>query len=293
MIILVTRERYKELLSNFSFLSINYLGKRLLLAVGLFTIILAILYFSVLPDRISLELGKPSPTTIFAPREAVDYYTTNQHREEAAAAVPEAFDFEPGVLLEITDELNVFLEGIYEIRQMEIEDAEKVDLLMEHFPFELEKSTAGLFISTERNVLEELKEDAGIIIQNVMDQGVKEAGMDNAGRQIVQELNLLPYRKELKDPISEVAKILIRPNLVYNEDATLKSREQARQAVEQVRILKGTRIISEGETVTERHIAQLEALGLQRTFTDYSILLGLAFLLLALFIIGGYYLYLY
>lgn len=290
---MTTREKYKQLISSFSFLSTNYLGKRLLLTVGLFVIILSILYLSVLPDSVSLELGRPSPTTIFAPREAVDYYATKQLRDEAAEAVPETFEFEPGVLTNIIEELSIFMGDIYDIRKMEVEDTEKINQLMDYFPFELNKAAAELFINEKRDVLEGLEKEIGQIIQNVMEQGVKDAGIDNAGRQIAQEINLLPYEKELKDALSEVVKALIRPNLVYNEKVTVRSMEQAIQNVEPVKILKGARIISEGETVTEKHIAQIEALGLQRTFTDYSILFGLAFLLLVLFIIGGYYLYFY
>jgi cyclic-di-AMP phosphodiesterase PgpH len=85
----------------------------------------------------------------------------------------------------------------------------------------------------------------------------------------------------------------VEPNLIYNHEATERAREEARQAVEPVRILKGALIVTEGEQVTETHIAQLEALGLQRQGTDYGILFGLVIMVLLIFAAMGMYLFLY
>lgn len=282
-----------QLLSGFNFLKKKSLWQRLLLTLALFVVVFLILYLSVLPDRVTLEVGKPSHTTIYAPREAVDPYTTELLKEEAAAAVPEAFDFEPAILDEITREFQSFTAGIYEIRQMEVSEDEKIEQLIQLFPQELDSQQAEVFIKTERSELEALEYDILGIIQGIMEQGVKEQGLENARRQVVQEVNLLVYQTELTDSMAEVVKPLVRSNMLYNEEVTQRAREAARQEVEPVKILKGTRIISEGETVTEAHMAQLEALGLQRTLVDYNIILGLALMLLAIFLVGGIYLYIH
>lgn len=282
-----------QLLSGFNFLKKNSLWQRLLLTATLFIVVLFILYFSVLPDRVALEVGRPSHTTIFASREVVDYYSTELLKEEAAAAVPEAFDFEPAILDEITRESQAFFKEIYEIRQREVSEEKKIEQLIQLFPFEISNQSAQAFIKTDRSELEALEYDVFNIIQGVMEQGVKEQGLENVRRQVVQEISLLVYQKELTDSIAEVVKPFIRANMLYNEEVTRNARETARQEVESVKILKGTRIISEGETVTERHIAQLDALGLQRTLADYNIFFGLVLLLVAIFLVGGIYLYIH
>jgi hypothetical protein len=67
-------------------------------ALVIFFVVIFILTYAVMPHRVSLEVGKPSPQTITAQREVVDYVTTNRLRDQAAGAVPETFDFDPGVL---------------------------------------------------------------------------------------------------------------------------------------------------------------------------------------------------
>ena len=282
-----------QLLSVFSFLQKNSLWQRLVLTLGLFIVVFTILYLSVLPDRVTLEVGMPSHTTIFAPREAVDTYTTEALKEEAAEAVPEAFDFEPAVLEETIREIETFFSSLYEIRQMEVPEEEKIDRLIELFPTEIESEEAEAFLNIERSELESLENDILEIIQGIMEQGVKEQGLENARRQVVQEINLLIYPNELTESMAEVVGPLIRANMIYNEEATQRAREAARQEVEPVKILQGTRIISEGETVTERHLSQLEDVGLQRTIADYNMVIGLVLLLLAIFLVGGIYLYIH
>ncbi len=282
-----------HLLPGVNFLKKNCLWQRLLLTLALFIVVFLILYFSVLPDQVTLDVGRPSPTTIYAPREVVDYNATELFKEEAAEAVPEAFDFEPAIMSEINREFDSFISRIYEIRQMEVSEEEKVEQLVYLFPFEIDLHSAEAFIKTERSELESLQFDIERIIYDIMEQGVKEQGLENARRQAVQEIELLAYQKELKDNIAEVVKPMIRANMIYNDEVTVKAREKARQEMEPVKILKGTRIVGEGEMVTERHMEQLESLGLQRTMADYYIFFGLALLLLAIFLVGGIYLYIH
>lgn len=284
-------------LNTFGLLKKKSLWHRLLLSLALFGIIISLLLFAVVPERVHLEEGRPSPKTIYAPREATDYYTTEQLREEAAQAVPETYDYEPAVNAEIEEDVNSFFEEIFEIRRMEEEEEDKLEMLQGFFQDQLEEEVEveeiRSFLEMPRDELEEFHREALVIINGTMEQGVKEEGLDNVKNHIYMEIILLPYDENLTEKVAEIAQGLIRPNMIYNEEATQRSREEAREAVEPVRILKGSLIVSEGEVVTEKHMAQLEAVGLQRTLTNYSVIAGLVFLLLAVFIIGGIYLYLY
>ncbi len=288
---------FKHILNTLGILKKKTLWQRLLLALALFGIILGLLLFTVIPERIQLEEGRPSPKTIYAPREAIDYYTTEELREEAAQAVPETYDYEPAVNIEIEEEFSAFMEEIFEIRRMEEEEEEKIEMLQGLFQDKLEEEVEGeevkVFLEITREELEEFEKEVLGIIKGTMEQGVKEESLENVKNHIYMEINILPYEDNLREKVAEVAQGLVRPNMIYNEEATLRSQEEAREAVEPVKILKGSLIVSEGEVVTERHMAQLEAVGLQRTLTNYSVIAGVVFLLLVVFIIGGIYLYLY
>ncbi len=286
-------EEPKNTLNSFTFLQKNFLWQRLLLVALLFLIVFAFLYFIVIPERIALEVGRPSPTTIYAPREAIDYYTTENLKEAAAEAVPETYEYEPAVLEHITEEFHLFMARIYQIRQKDVEEDVKVDLLKEHFPFDLDQDEAKAFMDTSRDELEGLEDDIKPIVTSTMEQGIKANGLENAREQVFQEITLLPYSKELRENLAQVAEEQLAPNMIFNEEATQLNREQAREEVEPVKILKGSLIISEGETVTEKHMAQMESVGLQRTYHDHSVVIGLGLLLLAIFLISGIYLYSY
>lgn len=288
---------FKHILNTLGILKKKILWQRLLLALALFGIILGLLLFTVIPERIQLEEGRPSPKTIYAPREATDYYTTEELREEAAQAVPETYDYEPAVNIEIEEEFSAFMEEIFGVRRIEEEEEEKIEMLQGLFQDKLEEEVEGeevkVFLEIPREELEEFEKEVLGIIKGTMEQGVKEEGLENVKNNLYMEINILPYEDNLREKIAEVAQGLVRPNMIYNEEATMRSRQEAREAVEPVKILKGSLIVSEGEVVTERHMAQLEAVGLQRTLTNYSVIAGLVFLLLAVFIIGGVYLYMY
>ena len=49
--------------------------RRLTLGAVLFIVIYLILVFACMPARVYVELGRPSPKTIYAPRETIDEYT--------------------------------------------------------------------------------------------------------------------------------------------------------------------------------------------------------------------------
>src|SRR5690606_21763034 len=84
---------------------------------------------------------------------------------------------------------------------------------------------------------------------------------------------------------------LVQPNMLANPEATARNREAARQSVEPVLLLRNTLIISEGELVTEKHLAQLESLGLIRgRHADYPGYVGMFLILAILFVLTGIYL---
>ena len=88
----------------------------------------------------------------------------------------------------------------------------------------------------------------------------------------------------------KLAEAAIEPNMIYNAEATERAREAARNAVEPVRILEGDEIIRT-RGITQRHLEQLEALGLLRS--TEAPLFGLSLILIILFIVVGLYLYIY
>ncbi len=70
------------------------------------------------------------------------------------------------------------------------------------------------------------------------------------------------------------------------------SKEEVKAEVEEIKILKDSKIIDKGEVVTEQHIAQLDVLGLQETSRqDINFYLGLILIIFLVLGFVGVYLY--
>lgn len=276
-------------------------SRRLLLGISLFIIIYAILFFSIRPIGVSVELGMPSPQRITANKDVVDYYTTNMLREEAAAAVSQVFDQVPDILEDGNSAIADFMaeirrvKGLQETGDKETGDGEKADLvrkaLGDQFTFTDEFIYALMGLS-EYN-LEFLQRRMETVFEEIMLQGVKEEGIQSARKQLSQEISMLPYDLEIRQGAEVILLPLIEPNLIFNAEATQAKREAAMMEVEQVIIPKKSLIVQEGEKITEKHIAQLESLGLLGPRIHLGGYFGLFLILMIIFALVTVYLYLF
>jgi hypothetical protein len=281
--------RLQELLHNQP-LAVNRRWQRWTLVFLFYAIILAILYLTLVPTRVELEVGKPSPRRIVADRDAIDFYSTNQLRDEAAQSVAESFDYDPAILVRAKERVDTFFNTVREVKRQDLSEEEKSAQLIGQVEIELNQPLAEAVLEARPLDLEDMQFQLNDVFEVIMQQGVKAAGLETARRQATQEINFLLFSQDQKRVMGKLAQLLIEPNMIYNAAATNQARESARLAVPQVRIMSGTEIIREREIVTDRHIAQLEALNMLRHKGGYSIFVGLAIILLIIFIVVGLYL---
>ncbi|NLM47045.1 MAG: HDIG domain-containing protein [Firmicutes bacterium] len=248
---------------------------------------------SLLSNRLDLTLGNPSPRRIVAEWDAVDHYETERRREQAAQAVAESFDYDPTVLSRAEERIGAFFRKVREIRALELEQEQKVARLTKEVDIELTEPLAVSLLESRVIDLEDMQVQLLEVVQAILQQGVKPAGVETARRQASQEISFLIFDQDQKRVMVRLAEAVIEANMIYNAEATAQARQAARDAVEPVRILEGTVIIQEREIVTKRHLEQLEALGLLRGTTGYPMFFGLALLLLVIFTVTGLYLYLF
>ncbi len=284
----------KKIGGYLAFLSGNKKGQRLLLVAGLFFAIYFILILSILPLGVSVELGMPSPQTIYAHREVVDYHATNELREQAAASVPEVYDHDHSIMDEGRETIGEFFHCLREVREKEeLETEEKCAVIRETAGTNLSDESLRALVGLSPDGLEELESRAETIFVEIMARGIKEEARQEALKQALQEVGLLPFGPEIRQGMERLFSPLIQPNMIYNVQATEAARDAARQAVEPVRILRNSLIIQEGERVTERHVAQLEALGLLGPRIHVGGFIGLFLILLIVFLALILYLYLF
>ena len=92
--------------------------RKALVAVLIFIVVYLILMVTIIL-RVDLDLRKPSPQTIYAPRDSIDTYATERLRKTAEEAVPEVFDYDPELLTEAQDGVNLFFEGVFALQAEE------------------------------------------------------------------------------------------------------------------------------------------------------------------------------
>lgn len=268
--------------------------QKLVLVIALFVTIYGLLAIVSMPSRFDITVGRPSPRTIYAPRDAIDEYATERLREQAADAVPEVFDYDPFVLQNALGQIGSFFDTVLEVSENEeLEQDEKVELLKPLIPDELPTSAVSALLS-DSVTIRDLQGRLNSSVSEVFEQGIKENEEDIARRRLTQEVALYPFSADLKRVAESMARSLVEQNLTYNAQATEDNRELARRQVEPVVILRNTLIISEGEPVTEQQMAQLSDLGLIRgQQADYAGFMGLFLLLLVVFILVGIYMHVF
>ena len=286
--------RLGELFKQNNFFPQQPRRQRILLAILLYFALLLILFFTLKSNRLDLELGKPSPRRIVAEWEALDIYETERLREQAAEAVAESFDYDPTVLNRAEERVNNFFKQVQEVRALQLEEEEKAALLQETVEVELTDVLALALLQARPQDLADMQAELAEVLQVILQQGVKPAGVETEQRQAAQEINFLIFDQDQKRVMVRITEAVIEPNMIYNAETTNQARQAAREAVAPVRILEGTEIIQEREIVTQRHLEQLEALGLLRdSFGGIPMFFGLAAILLILFIVISVYLYIY
>ncbi|MCR3922675.1 MAG: HDIG domain-containing protein, partial [Firmicutes bacterium] len=285
--------RVKKWLEQEKYFSSNPRRQRIVLLVVLYLIIFLMLSLTLMSTQLDLELGKPSPRRIVAEWETTDLYETERLQDQAAQAVAESFDYDPTVLSRAEERVVAFFAAVKEVRAQDVEKEERTALLTAAVEVELTEPLARALIEARPQDLEDMQVQVTEVLQIILQQGVKPAGVETARRQAAQEISFLIFEQDHKRVMARLTQIVIEQNMIYNVAATNQAREAARDAVSPVRILEGTEIIQERETVTQRHLEQLEALGLLRGISGYPTYFGLGLILLLLFVIVTVYLYIY
>ncbi len=284
----------KHAVKNFfqKYIPVDTRMQKFILAAAVFAVIYLLLVIVSMPARVDLELGRPSTTKILAPRDTIDDYTTEQLRRAAEEAVPDVFDHDPAVLEEALAVIEHFFETVVDLQEdPEMSEEEKLEILQELLDEDVQNATGSILLNVDSTTVYELKQRLIDKVTEVFEQGIKVTGLETARRYLNQEIAWFNLSTELNRVAEKLISPLVQPNMLANPEATARNREAARQAVEPILLLRNTLIISEGEPVTEKHLAQLESMGLVRgRHADYPAYIGMFLILTILFVLTGIYL---
>lgn len=265
-----------------------------LLMVGVVGALSVALWGRLLPERVKLELGRPAPKTIIAPRSASynDTTRTEQLQQQARERVPDQYNPSPTALdLATRTVVDIFstLRRARNDKQLDTLSL-KLEWVHSHLDLQVSDRTLLVVLQAQPGAVDRMEEAAKNLVRSLMLLKIRDNtnDLEQARAKAHEEASKLPMGRSYQFAVAEIASLALRPNLIYDHEATTEAREAAAATVKPLRstIELGEVVVYEGETVQQRHLDICEALGLMQPHIDYF--RGLAILVLLFALVGGY-----
>ena len=257
---------------------------------------------AISPQRYNLKVGDISHTTITASKDVVDEISTTRQREEAAKAVEPTYVFKEDVAAKVTSELNTVLAQVGAVQKYGSKllkedngqyiftdvDYKYVRTLLTHIS--LADYQLRTLLHTTDEEMGDMRENLTAAVNNALNTTIRE-GYVNETIQYLQQI--VAYKTDidlLQNIVTPVLRKVIQPNMVIDQEATEKLRDEARAQVDPVIYKQGQNIVLARERVTANQLAMLRSLGLlDDDNVDVMMYLGgvlLVILAMAVLVIG-------
>lgn len=299
------------MLKMISFLKKRRVSITLMLVVIVSTVLLV--HFGSEPRRYDLRINDVSPMDIEAPRSIIDINASRQRALEAKAQAPDVYsrseDLSQRSLQKVYDFLyllnserqNLYNrgedgvairpgQGLYYVSSHELQRQYKDDY---GYDFSLQDVEKLLDIPQGR--YKSFENRMRTVAEAVMAGSVDNAGLRSAINKNSSQLEggniIYPEDNVL---LRSCLEKLLKGNVVYNEEATLNSKQEAYDRVMQnpIMINRGSRIVSTGEVISEEVFEILKSLSLVETESlDWGILGGQILMVTLVLAIMALYLY--
>lgn len=267
----------------------------------IFTVILSFLLIETgaAPEKYKLSVGTPSQYDINAPRDIENKKLTEENAKKAANSVPSVIKEIRNAPVDVFKSLDDFVFFIDDARrsfaklktasnedkqalstgEKNIIDKFISDIGGKNILLSSEQSRYLIVIADDQAVasFEKILRD---IVLNSMKADITESTLPSVVNSAQNELQLKDINQELKNIGLVSIKSLLKPNREVDTEATNKKKEEAAASKDNVvKILKGERIISNGEIVSEDKMLILQELNLVEAGNRFDITLAVGTIL--------------
>lgn len=259
------------------------------LAIATILALSILLCVHLLPDRISLKPGSVAPEDIRAHMSVRyrDSYTYEKLRQERADTVQKIYDR----ITYAQDRSLRNLDSVFSAVTTARGDAafKTVDEKAAHARAEIKHSQdleiplqdLLVLINAPEAMSTDVREVTTRLVKDAMSGDIENDNTVKMGR--IRKLVDATAKEELGNTryagsAASIAKVLIRPNMMYNSEKTDAEKKSAMASVQPVygHIRSGELIVAKGQTVTQEHIEKFTALGLRQRKIDFRTALSLA-----------------
>ena len=244
-------------------------------------VLCALFLISIAPQRYDLEVGDISHTTITASKDVVDEISTARQREEAASKVEPTYLFKENVASEVGQNLNSILTQISAVQQYGHKLLEQAapgdpaaqdkhaftDADLKYARTLLTQLTlADYQLKTLLRATDEqmaaMRENLTAAVENSLNTTIREGYVSETIQYLQQIVGYKTDIDLLQNVVTPILRKVIQPNMVIDQEATEKLRDEARAAVEPVIYKQGQNIVLARERVTANQLEMLRSLGL-------------------------------
>ncbi|MDD3335900.1 MAG: HDIG domain-containing protein [Eubacteriales bacterium] len=241
----------------------------------------ALLLTAITPQRYNLAVGDIAHTTITASKDVVDEISTARQREIAAAGVEPTYLYKEGVSAEVMQNLDAVLKQIgavqeygrkvleqyapgdedkqqsYQFTDAEIQYAQS---LLTHITLSDYQLMTVLRASDAQ--IRDMSENITAAMENTLNTTIREQHVNESIQYLQQIIGYKTDMDMLQNVVTPILRKVVQANMVIDQEATEKLREEARQTVEPVIYKQGQNIVLARERVTANQLEMLRSLGM-------------------------------
>jgi len=287
----------------------NYFKRNYIFNISVFIILLLITLFFVitgkyLQEGFNIKVGSVSPKKFIATKEVENELATQKLINEAKESVTPLYIHDSKVQKKVIDELDVFFKQIDKFLD-ELNKNDNKNNTPDAFiyqsiapnSFETENIISSKVYLTQSQLevlkglnaseLQDFKTSVLDITNMVLEQGIREDSENKTLSYLKEEIATLGFNEQLSNLAYIIVSSVIEPNLIVDDEATKKAKEDKAAAVKPIMILKNQKIVDEGEIISEEIYQILNSLGYIRKksiFDNIIPIAGISFVLLVIFL---------
>ncbi|WP_366924131.1 HDIG domain-containing protein [Metallumcola ferriviriculae] len=279
-------------------------ARRVILGALFFIITALILGVNFNAERVALKEGQPSPKDFFAQQSIVyeSQALTDQARTEAEVAVPPEYRVDKSVLETVDKQINDVFNKLISLKNSAATDAPGEPQAVSRESYravlgvDFQQDTYAALNEASPDSLVNLAAEIKDNVRRYMRDGIQKEAIPAVKENIIQATTALPVADNLI-PLAQVvvSALDFQANLVFDAQATLAKKEEARRQVAPVvvTIRKNQKIVGKGDIVTAANIETLQHLGMLRVKSPYARFAGILLFVMVMYALIGLYIYFY
>ncbi|ARI77025.1 HD family phosphohydrolase [Halobacillus mangrovi] len=254
-----------------------------ILSVGIVTLFFFLSLSNIYTPTYHLEKYNPAPETIRAPFTVENERKTEELIREATQAVEDRYTISEDIEAERIEIISEVFAGIKEVKSSSGEGAsveEELATLKSYLPDELTQDLPeGIFEAFMRADTRELENAESLLLsslKSVFSEGIRSEDVEDAERTIALKVQYSSLSVPIKQAATDLGRFSLVENAFFDAELTEEARKEAAAGVDPVLIRSGEVIVTQGSTLTNEIMEELQLTGLLTGQKNGWPMLGLA-----------------